>query len=203
MNRTAAAIAIVSALSIATLNGGCTKTETTTVQETNSSSQNQAAANTQNIKVGQTVTVGDCELTVTGFEWCNEFKEGNVYVAASNVGGETLLRVTASVKNYSARTLNLRFGIKAPLVINSKYNVGSEIAPRDSIKSLDTVDVSFYYPMSNELRESFESGQVAFEFREGTTEKLSDAVGIDNLSDGTQIYYAKEVLDTYVLDITQ
>ncbi len=203
MDKTAAATAIVSTLCIATLNGGCAKSETTATQETGSSSQSQTAANAQTIEVGQTVTVGDCELTVTGFEWCNEFKEGNTYVAARNVGGETLLRVTASVKNYSAHTLSLHFGIKAPLVINNKYNVGPEIAPRDDINSLDTVYISFYYPMSNELRESFESGQIAFEFHEGTTEKLSDAIGIHDLGDGTQIYYAKEVLGTYVLGITK
>ncbi len=195
MNRT---VAIAGALCAALLIGGCSATGTAT-QGSGSSS----TASTQALEVGQTVTVGDTELTVTGFEWCNEFEQGNVHVSAGNVGGETLLRVTARIKNYSSYPLSIHFGIEAPLVINDKYEVGESTTYSNDVKSLDEVAVSFYYPMSNELRESFESGQVTFEFHEATTEKISNAVGIDNLSDGTQVYYAEGVLGAYSLEITK
>ena len=191
-------VAVAGALCAALLIGGCSATGTAT-QDSGSSS----AASTQALEVGQTVTVGDTELTVTGFEWCNEFEQGNVHVSAGNVGGETLLRVTARIKNYSSHPLSIHFGIKAPLVINDKYEVGESATNSNDVKSVDEVAVSFYYPMSNELRESFESGQVTFEFHEATTEKISDAVGIDNLSDGTQVYYAEEALGAYALKITK
>ena len=196
MNKNAAA---AGALCAALLIGGCSATGTAAIQGAESS----AAASAQALEVGQTVTVGDTELTVIGFEWCNEFEQGNVHVSAGNVGGETLLRVTARVKNYSSYPLSIHFGIKAPLVINGKFEVGANVTYSNDVKSLDEVVTSFYYPMSDELRESFESGQVTFEFHEATTEKISDAVGIDNQSDGTQVYYAGDMLGAYVLEITK
>ncbi|WP_321972134.1 hypothetical protein [Paratractidigestivibacter sp.] len=199
MDRTVAAVAIAGALCITPLIGGCVKSGTATTQGAESSSEASAPA----IEVGQTVTVGDSELTITGLEWCNEFKQGNAHVSAGNVGGETLLRVTATVKNYSTHKLCIDFGIKAPLVINDKYEVGANVTPVDDVSSLDTVAISFYYPMSNELAESFENGQVTFEFHAATTDKISDVSSIDNLSDGTQVYYAKETLGTCVLDVTK
>lgn len=198
MNRTATAIVVAGTLCVAPLIGGCSA-GTAATQDAESSS----AASTQALEVGQTVTVGDTELTIIGFEWCNEFDQGYVHVSADNVGGDTLLRVAARVKNYSSYPLSIDFGIKAPLIINSKYNFGANVTHTNFVNSLDDVVVSFYYPMSNELRDSFEYGHVTFEFHEATTEKSSDAVGIANLSDGTQVYYAGETLGTYVLEITK
>ena len=221
MKKNIAIAVMTSTLLATTLISGCsassstvqnteTATESTAAEASGQTKDDEAEAETepesQTIEIGQTVTVGDYELTVTGFEWCTEFEEkcgnGTIRTIAEDAGGDTLLRVTATIKNSSACKYSTNIGIKTSLKVNDKYNVDGE-SKSDSIGPLSTGDVSFSYPMSNELKDAFETSTITFEVHGVTDEKPTKALGTMIDVNGSELYSTQDVLGTYTLEIAQ
>lgn len=207
MKKNTVAIAL-SGLLCATLASGCVSTSASSNQSTGTSAEAASTeqakeAEPQKMELNQTVTAGDYELTITGAEWCDEFKEGINRVKASNVGGDVLLRLTATVKNNGSYKQSMNAAFKASLKVNDKYSVDGRAAGTDP-GPLSTEDVSFYFATSNELKEAFESGKVTFEICAPSAEKPSSGSYTSSTqSDGTTLYYTSEAGEKFVLDIAQ
>ena len=207
MKKNTVAIAFCGLL-CATLASGCVSISASSSQSSGTSAEATSAEQTkeaepQKMELGQTVTAGDYELTITGAEWCDEFKEGNHRVIASNVGGDVLLRLTATVKNNGNYEQYLSSVLKSSLKVNDKYTVEGKVAGTDP-GPLATEDVSFYFAVSNDLKEAFENGKVTFEACVPSTEKpASGSYWSSTQSDGTTLYYTSEAGEKFVLDIAQ
>ncbi len=159
-----------------------------------SSNNNSAPAQTaQSIELNQTVTNENLELTLTGVEWTDKIEKQlseytSTEVTASSNGADVLLVVRGTFKNLGGSNYSTS-AMTVTCKANDKYDLSGSVFPYDSIKPLSTGELSFYIPMSNEMKDTFKSGTMNLKFKSCSM-------------DGDAIQINSDVIGEYELKIT-
>lgn len=115
------------------------------------------------------------EVTLTGYEWCEEIFPSDTAYAYSyfkDITGEKYLAVKAKVKNIAGQEINLSTNTLCRLLVNNKYTIVGNASVENSehtdfddhIKSLQESEAVFFFSVTDEMYNTFSEADITLSF---------------------------------------